>query len=78
MLIYDFIMTLRLEKNTNNKFCVKLKKSGTETFEMLGLRIWTNPVRCSEWYLHFLSRETSLEDDERSGRPSTTITTENV
>jgi hypothetical protein len=31
-----------------------------------------------EWHSHFKADQVSVEDDERSGRPSTTKTTENV
>jgi len=35
-------------------------------------------VRCFEWHARFRRGRTSLEDDERSGRPSTSSTPKNV
>jgi len=46
-------MDVNLEQRANIKFCVKLGKSGTETFEMIR-RAYTNEamsgVRCFEWH----------------------------
>ena len=37
-----------------------------------------NRARCFEWHARFKRGRTSLEDDERSGRPSTSSTPKNV
>jgi hypothetical protein len=62
------------------KFCVKLGKSTTETLEMLregfgGHSLCLTAV--SEWHSRFKAGRMSAKDDERSGRPSTSKTTEN-
>jgi transposase len=74
-------MGVKLEQRANIKFCVKLGKSGAETFEMIR-RAYRNEAinraRCLEWHAPFKRGRTSLEDDERSGRPSTSSTPKNV
>jgi transposase len=74
--VCDFSMDMKLEQRANFKFCVKLGKSGAETFEMI--RAYGNEamsrVTCYEWHACFKRGRTSLEDDERSGRPSTSST----
>jgi transposase len=74
-------MDVKLEQRANIKFCVKLGKSGAETFEMLR-RAYGNEAMCRamcfEWHARFKRGRTSLEDDERSGRPSTSSTPKNV
>ena len=72
--ICDFSMDAILEKRTNVKFCVKLGKSGAETFEMTR-RAYGNEAMsratCFELHARFKRSRTSLEDDEGAGRPST-------
>ena len=67
-------MDVKLEQRANIKFCVKLSKSGAETFQMIR-RAYGNETmsraRCFEWHARFKRGRTSLEDDERSGRTST-------
>jgi transposase len=79
--ICDFSMDVKLEQRANVKFCVKLGKFLAETFEMIR-RAYRNEamsrVRCFDWHAHFKRGRTSLEDDERSGRPSTSSTPKNV
>jgi len=75
----DFSMDVKLEQRANIKFCVNLGKSGAETFQMIR-RTYGNEAmsraRCFEWHARF--KRTSLEDDERSGRPSTSSAPKNV
>jgi transposase len=70
-------MGMKLEQRANFKFYVKLGKSGVETFEMIR-RAYGNEAMsratCYEWHACFKRGRTSLEDDERSGRPSTSST----
>jgi hypothetical protein len=72
--ICDFSMDVKLEQKANIKFCVKLGKPAAETFEMIR-RAYGNEVmsraRCFEWHARFKRGRTSLEDDGRPGRPST-------
>jgi hypothetical protein len=63
------------------KFCVKLGKCTTETLEMLHEDFgeqYLSRTAIFEWYSCFKAGRVSLEDDECSGRPSTSKTTENV
>ena len=56
------------------KFCVKLEKSTTETFAMLNTTygdVAMKRATCFRWHKHFKNGRLSVEDDERSGRPST-------
>jgi len=70
-----------MEQRANIKFCVKLGKPGAETFEMIR-RAYGNEAmslaRCFEWHARFKKGRTSLEDDERSGRTSTSSNPKNV
>ena len=56
------------------KFCVKLGKSTTETFAMLNTAygdVAMKRATCFRWHKRFKNGRLSVEDDERSGRPST-------
>jgi hypothetical protein len=79
--VNDFSMDVKLEHTANIKFCVKLSKSGMETFEMIrrayGNEAMSN-ARCFVWQVCFKRGRTSLEDDKRSGQPSTSSTPKNV
>jgi len=79
--ICNFSMDVQLEQRANIKFSVKLSKSGADNFEMIW-RAYGNEAmsraRCFEWHARIKRGRTSLEDDERSGRPSTSSTPKNV
>ena len=56
------------------KFCVKLGKSTTETFAMLNTAygdVAMKRATCFRWHKRFKNGRLFVEDDERSGRPST-------
>ena len=56
------------------KFCVKLGKSTTETFAMLNTTygdVAMKRATCFRWHKRFKNGRLSVEDDERSGHPST-------
>ena len=56
------------------KFCVKLGKSATETFAMLNTTygdVATKRTACFKWHERFTRGRQSIDDDERTGRPST-------
>ena len=56
------------------KFCVKLGKSTTETFAMLNTAygdVAMKRATCFMWHKRFKNGWLSVEDDERSGHPST-------
>ncbi|GFT66164.1 protein GVQW3 [Trichonephila clavipes] len=56
------------------KFCFKLGKTGTETYEMMktefGKEVMSR-VRVFEWFRPFKEGRQSMNSDPRSGRPST-------
>jgi hypothetical protein len=63
------------------KFCVKHGKSATETFEIFHEAFGENSLSwtvVSEWHSCFKASRVSAEDDECSGRPSTSKATENI
>ena len=64
-------------QSINMKFCFKLPKSGKETHEMLGDAAVTMKT-VYKWLERFRNGCESVEDEERSGRPSTSKTQENV
>jgi len=74
-------MDVKLEQIANIKFCVKLGTSGAETFELIRRAYGneaTSRTRCFEWHARFKRGRILLEDDKRSGRPSTSSTPKNV
>ena len=69
------------EQRINMKFCFKLQKSAKETHEMLKLVYGNAAVTMKtvyKWLERFRNGCESAEDEERSGRPSTSKTQENV
>lgn len=74
-------MNKKLEQRANIKFCVKLGKSATETLTMLR-QVYSDEAmsrsQIFDWHSRFQHGRISLDDDERSGRPSTSIIPENV
>jgi hypothetical protein len=74
-------MDRKAEQRANVKFCAKLGKSVTETLNMLWQAYGDEAMshtQCFEWHRRFKGGRTSLEDGERTGRPSTSVTPENV
>jgi transposase len=71
----------RLEQRAAIKFCVKLNKTATETFEILKSAYGEECLsRTSVFDLHkrFKAGRESLQDHERKGRPSTSRTEEST
>jgi hypothetical protein len=60
----------KIEQHVCIKFCVKLGKSTTKTPEML--------CEAFEWHSCFKAGRVSVEDDECSEQPKTSIMAENV
>nr|CAD7409171.1 unnamed protein product [Timema poppensis] len=62
-------MELKLEQKAHIKFCILLRKSGTETFQMIqqayGNYIKSLPVYF-EWHSRFRSGKMAMKDEERS------------
>jgi len=54
------------------KFCFKLGKTATEYYEMLKTAFGKQVISRSQtfqWFSRFKAGRTSIDDDERSGRP---------
>ena len=74
-------MSLTLQQLVCIKFCVKNGFNGAQTLEMLKECFGNNTLTRSNvfrWHERFRSGRESVEDDERSGRPSTAKTDENI
>ncbi|XP_054928127.1 protein GVQW3-like [Dermacentor andersoni] len=74
-------MDVHLEQRVNIKFCVKLDKTATQTYELLrdAYRNETlSRARVFEWHKRFVSERTLVEDDTRQGRPATSRNENNV
>jgi transposase len=64
------------EQHVCFKFCFKLGKTFTEIFQILQQAYGEDCLscaQCDEWYRRFKSGGTSIEDDPKSGRPSTSM-----
>jgi hypothetical protein len=62
-------------------FCFKLGKTAAETQKMLKETFGDNALGLTQtyvWFKRFKNGRMSVDDDERSGRPSTGTTTENM
>jgi transposase len=71
----------RLEQRINIKFCVKLGKSASETLQLLKEAYGVAAMKKTmvfEWHKRFKEGRDDVKDDERSGRPRTKRTDENV
>jgi len=69
------------EQCINVKFCFKLQKSAKGTHKMLKLVYGDAAVTMKmvyKWFKRFHNGCESVEDEERSGRPSTSKIQENV
>ena len=67
------------EQRVNMKFCFKLQKNAKETHKMLKLFYGDAAVTVKmvyTWFERFRNVCDSVEDEERSGRPSTSKTQE--
>ena len=72
---------LELEQQTNIKFLVILGKSGNEIIEMLVQVYGDNAMKkmaVYKWVKHFSGVRESVIDKDRSGRPATSRTEENI
>ncbi len=70
-----------LEQRATIKFCVRLKKTGVEMLSMIREAFEDEAMsqaRVYGWHKQFREGWESIEDDERSGRPSTSKTEEDV
>lgn len=63
------------------KFCFKIGKNASETFELIKLAFGDVSLsRCVifDWFKRFKEGRISIEDDHRSGRPSTSKTNQSI
>lgn len=78
--VCGFAMADLREQRVCIKFCFKLGKTAAKTHQMLKQAFGDNSLgqkQTYDWYKRFKNGRTSTDDD-RSGRPSTGITPENV
>ena len=72
---------MSVEQRTNIKFCVKLGKTATETFNML-LEVYGDScmsrTRVFELHKRFVDGRLSVEDDAKPGRPCSVKTDVNI
>ena len=69
------------EQLVRAKFCFKLGETFMETFQMLQQACgedFVSRTQCHEWYQRLKLRRTSIEDDPKSGRPSTSMDDDRV
>ena len=72
---------MSIEQRINLKFLVRLGKTPTETFNLLQ-QVYGDATmsrtRIFEWHKRFREGREDVEDDPRSGKPTTSRTNENV
>ena len=74
-------MDPRKEQRVCIKFCVNLGKSATETLEMIQQGFGDQSLsraQVFQWHARFKTGRTSVDDDERTGRPTSCTTPETV
>ena len=72
---------MSVEQRINLKFLVRLRKTPTEALKLLQEVYGDDKMSRTclfEWRKRFKERREEVEDDHRSGRPSTNRTDENV
>jgi len=81
MVFVDFSMADLKEQRVCIKFCFLLGKTAAETVTMLREALKEEALsqaRIYEWISRFKRGDISLEDQQLSGRPSTSRTDENI
>ncbi|CAI6359366.1 unnamed protein product [Macrosiphum euphorbiae] len=71
----------QFEQRANIKFCFKLGKTAAETLECLKTVFGDEALKKTavyDWFKWFKNGQESLEDEERSGRPSTSKNYETI
>ena len=72
---------MNFEQRANIKFCLKLGKTFTETFELIK-QVYDNNFltrdRVHEWFKRFKEGREDIKDDEHPGQKSFVITPSNI
>ena len=75
------ILSVNVEQCVNVKFCVKLGKSATETYDLLK-KVYGNEflsrTQIFEWFKRFKEGREEIRDDQCPGRPSTSKRDANI
>jgi len=77
----EIVMCDLKEQRTSLKFCFLLGKTPTESSEMLQEAFKGKALsraRVFEWFSRFKKGDLSIEDQPRSGRPSSSLNDENI
>jgi len=70
-----------LDKRINNKFCVKIGKSASETLAILIVAYGEYAIKklsVFKWHRQFREGQEDVQDDPRSGQPKTQRTDANA
>jgi len=76
-----FTMCDSTEQRICIKFCIKIGKTATKTYQLLQQAYGEDGMgrtQVFDWFRRFKERRTSVENDPRSGRPSTSRTEEMI
>jgi histone-lysine N-methyltransferase SETMAR len=76
-----FFKKSQFEQSANIKFCFKLRKTAAETLEYLKTVYGDEALKKTavyDWFKRFKNGQESLEDEERSGQPSTSKNDETI
>ena len=80
-LFFSMVRRISVEQRFNLKFLVRLGKTPTEDLKLLQ-KVYNDDTmsrtRLFEWHRRFKEGRWEVEDDRRSGKPSTNRTDENV
>jgi len=75
------MLSVNVEQHVNVKFCVKLGKSATETYNLLK-KVYDDEclsyTQVFEWFKGFKEGREEIGDDQRPGQPSTSKTNANI
>jgi len=75
------MLSVNVEQHVNVKFCVKLGKSATETYDLLK-KIYGDEclsrTQVFEWFKRWKEGRKEIGDNQRPGRPSTSKTDANI
>ena len=83
--LFEHRVTVKMQRNVEQryalKFCVKLEKSATETLAMIQKAYEKDALSKAQvlrWHKMFKEGRESVEDEQRTGRPSTSHTSDNA